>query len=116
MARTDPALGCEGAVLLLEEVSPAVCEIDSSSGALGNATHSLVETPRAHHRCCTRRHCADAGEVARPAFQRVPEGRPTLHRVPGCRDTLNVTVAHDYCWRWTNKGSAPVNLTIDLAR
>ena len=44
MARTDPALAGEGAVLLLEKVSPAVCEIDSSSGALANATHSLVET------------------------------------------------------------------------
>lgn len=44
MARIDPALAGEGAVLLLEKVSPAVCEIDSSSGALGNATHSLVET------------------------------------------------------------------------
>ena len=44
MARTDPALAGEGAVLLLEKVSPAVCAIDSSSGALGNASHSLVET------------------------------------------------------------------------
>ena len=44
IARTDPALAGEGAVLLLERVSPAVCEIDSSSGALGNATHQLVET------------------------------------------------------------------------
>ena len=43
-ARTDPALAGEGAVLLLEKVPPAVCEIDSSSGALGNATRSLVET------------------------------------------------------------------------
>jgi hypothetical protein len=44
VARTDPALAGEGAVLLLEKVSPAVSEIDSSSGALGNATYSLVET------------------------------------------------------------------------
>ncbi len=44
MARTDPALAGEGGVLLLEKVSPAVCEIDSSSGALGNASHALVET------------------------------------------------------------------------
>lgn len=44
MACTDAALAGEGAVLLLEKVSPAVCEIDSSSGALGNATYSLVET------------------------------------------------------------------------
>ena len=44
MTRTDASLAGEGAVLLIERVSPAVCEIDSSSGALGNATHSLVET------------------------------------------------------------------------
>lgn len=42
-ARTDPALAGEGAVLLLEKVPPAVCEIDSSSGALGNSSHSLVD-------------------------------------------------------------------------
>ena len=44
VTRTDAALAGEGAALLLEKISPAVCEIDSSSGALGNATHSLVET------------------------------------------------------------------------
>lgn len=43
MARTDPALAGEGAVLLLEKLSPAVSQIDSSSGALGNATHGVVE-------------------------------------------------------------------------
>ena len=32
------------------------------------------------------------------------------------RDTLNVAVAQDYCWMWTNKGSAPVSLTVELAR
>lgn len=31
-------------------------------------------------------------------------------------DTLNVTVAQDYCWMWTNKGSTPVSLTVQLAR
>ena len=31
-------------------------------------------------------------------------------------DTLNVSVAQDYCWMWTNKGSAPVSLTFELAR
>ena len=44
MARTDPALAGEGAVLLLEKLSPAVSDIDSSSGALGNATAGVVET------------------------------------------------------------------------
>ena len=43
VARTDPALAGEGAVLLLEKLSPAVSQIDSSSGALGNATHGVVE-------------------------------------------------------------------------
>ena len=32
------------------------------------------------------------------------------------RDTLKVDVAQDYCWMWTNKGSAPVSLTVELAR
>ena len=43
IARTDPALAGEGAVLLLEKLSPAVSSIDSSSGALGNATAGVVE-------------------------------------------------------------------------
>ena len=43
MARTDPALAGEGAVLLLEKLSPAVSDIDSSSGALSNAAARVVE-------------------------------------------------------------------------
>jgi hypothetical protein len=43
MARVDPALAGEGAVLLLEKLSPALSGIDSSSGALGNATAGVVE-------------------------------------------------------------------------
>jgi hypothetical protein len=43
VARTDPALAAEGAVLLLEKVSPALCDLYSSSGALGNATARVVE-------------------------------------------------------------------------
>jgi hypothetical protein len=31
-------------------------------------------------------------------------------------DTLNVAVAQDYCWMWTNKGNAPAGLTVELAR
>ena len=37
-------------------------------------------------------------------------------QVASSRDTLNVAVAQDYCWMWTNKGSAPVSLTVELAR
>jgi hypothetical protein len=44
VARTDAALAGEGAVLLLEKLSPAVNGIDSSSGALGSATNGVVET------------------------------------------------------------------------
>ena len=32
------------------------------------------------------------------------------------RDTLKVAVAQDYCWMWTNKGTAPVSLTVELQR
>ncbi len=42
-ARHDPAHAAEGAVLLLEKLSPALCQVDSSSGALGNATYAAVE-------------------------------------------------------------------------
>jgi len=31
-------------------------------------------------------------------------------------DTLKVAVAQDYCWMWTNKVSAAVGLTVELAR
>jgi hypothetical protein len=43
VARHDPSRAAEGAVLLLEKLSPALCQIDSSSGALGNATHATVQ-------------------------------------------------------------------------
>ena len=43
VARKDPALAAEGAVLFLEKVSPAVQDVDSSSGALGSATYSAVD-------------------------------------------------------------------------
>ena len=43
VARHDPASAAEGAVLFLEKLSPALNQIDSSSGALGNATYSAVQ-------------------------------------------------------------------------
>ena len=42
VARHDPATAAEGAVLFLEKLSPALNQIDSSSGALSNATFSAV--------------------------------------------------------------------------
>jgi len=44
MARKDPALGAEGAVLFLEKVSPALEQVDSSSGAIGTAVNHAIET------------------------------------------------------------------------
>ena len=43
VARADSALAGDGAVLLLEKLSPAVNQIDSSSGALSNAANGVVE-------------------------------------------------------------------------
>lgn len=43
VARLDPTSAAEGAVLFLEKISPALCQVDSSSGALGNATYSAVQ-------------------------------------------------------------------------
>lgn len=43
VARRDPVLGAEGAVLFLERVSAALEHVDSSSGALGNAVNRAIE-------------------------------------------------------------------------
>ena len=42
VARTDPETAAEGAVLLMERLWPALQAVDSSSGALGNATNKTV--------------------------------------------------------------------------
>jgi hypothetical protein len=31
-------------------------------------------------------------------------------------DALKATVAQDYCWMWTNKGAAPVQMSVELKR
>src|ERR1700694_725819 len=42
-ARRDPVLGAEGAVLLLERISPALENVDSSSGAIGTAVNKALD-------------------------------------------------------------------------
>ena len=42
MTRKDPLLGAEGAVRLLEKLSPALEQVDSSSGAIGNAVNNAI--------------------------------------------------------------------------
>lgn len=44
VARTDAVLAAEGAVLFLEKVSPALEQVDSSSGAIGSAVSKAVTT------------------------------------------------------------------------
>ena len=41
-ARMDPLLGAEGAVLFLEKISPALEQVDSSSGSIGTAVYNAV--------------------------------------------------------------------------
>lgn len=43
VARSDPTLGAEGAVRLIEKLSPALEHVDSSSGALGSAVNGALE-------------------------------------------------------------------------
>jgi hypothetical protein len=43
VARRDPILGAEGAVLFLEKVSAALEQVDSSSGAIGTAVNHAIE-------------------------------------------------------------------------
>jgi len=42
-SRKDPILAAEGAVLLLEKLSPALEQVDSSSGAIGTAVNNAIE-------------------------------------------------------------------------
>lgn len=42
--RVDAAGAARGAVLLLQRLSPALAQVDSSSGALGSASHAAVRT------------------------------------------------------------------------
>jgi len=44
VARKDPVLAAAGAVLFLEKVSPALEQVDSSSGAIGTAVNHAIET------------------------------------------------------------------------
>lgn len=44
VARKEPALAAEGAVLLLEKMAPALEQVDSSSGAIGTAVNRAIET------------------------------------------------------------------------
>lgn len=42
VARLDPALAADGAVALLERISPALEHVDSSSGAIGSAVNQTI--------------------------------------------------------------------------
>ena len=44
VARKDSVLGAEGAVLFIEKLSPALEQVDSSSGAIGTAVNHAIET------------------------------------------------------------------------
>ena len=44
LARKEPALAADGAVTLLEKLSPALEQVDSSSGALGSAVNKAIDT------------------------------------------------------------------------
>jgi hypothetical protein len=44
VARNDPVLAAEGAVTLLEKLSPALEQVDSSSGAMGSAVNRAIDT------------------------------------------------------------------------
>lgn len=44
VAKKDPAKAAAGAVLFLEKVSPALEQVDSSSGAIGTSVNHAIET------------------------------------------------------------------------
>lgn len=44
IAKKEPLLAAEGAVLFLTKLSPSLGQVDSSSGRIGNATYNAIET------------------------------------------------------------------------
>ena len=44
VAKQEPALAAEGAVLFLEKISPAIEQVDSSSGAIGSLVSCAIDT------------------------------------------------------------------------
>ncbi len=44
VAKKEPALAAEGAVLFLEKIAPAIEQVDSSSGAIGSMVNRAIET------------------------------------------------------------------------
>ncbi|MES3025168.1 MAG: hypothetical protein V4857_26640 [Pseudomonadota bacterium] len=44
LAKKEPVLAAEGAVLLLEKLAPAIEQVDSSSGGIGSAVNRAIET------------------------------------------------------------------------
>lgn len=44
VARKEPVLAAEGAITLLEKLSPALEQVDTSSGALGSAVNKAIDT------------------------------------------------------------------------
>jgi hypothetical protein len=44
VAKTNPVLAAEGAVAFLERVSPAIEQVDGSSGSIGTAVNHAIET------------------------------------------------------------------------
>lgn len=43
VAKSDPLVAADGAILFLERVSPALAHVDSSSGAIGSAVNRAIE-------------------------------------------------------------------------
>ena len=44
IAKKEPVLAAEGAVLFLEKLAPAIEQVDSSSGGIGSAVNRAIET------------------------------------------------------------------------
>jgi len=44
VARREPVLAAEGAIIFLEKLSPSLMNVDSSSGALGSTVNGAIET------------------------------------------------------------------------
>ncbi|CAN5812070.1 hypothetical protein BH09MYX1_BH09MYX1_46920 [soil metagenome] len=101
VAKKSPVVAADGAVLLLERVSPALAHVDSSSGAIGSAVNRAIED------LVSISAAAPADATTREAWlERLYEARaadevPYIEMLADCWGELCVT--KDVASRWADR-------------
>jgi len=114
-------------LLCLPLAAPAAQHIADITWSDSAYRHAVTLAPGRFFEACGR---LDAGAAVRWQFEAAAaldfnihyhQGKDVIYpaqlrAVAQAADTLAVKLAQDYCWMWTNRGSAPVRLDLRLQR